>query len=63
MSKYNVYMDITMSYVLSVEAENEEAANAAARKTIKDDPYYFAKHGTWVNTCVYEVEKDKEDEI
>lgn len=58
--KYNVYVDITMSYVLSVEAENELAANATARKQINEDPYYFAKNGTWVNTCVYEVEREDE---
>ena len=60
MNTYNVFLDITMSYVLSVEAENEEAARITARKTINDDPYYFARRGTWVNTEVVDVEEEKE---
>ena len=58
--KYNVYVDITMSYVLSVEAESEEAASASAKKTINEDPYYFAKRGTWVDTGVVDIEEDEE---
>lgn len=59
MNKYNVYVDITMSYVISVEAESEENASAIARKTINNDPYYFARRGTWVDTGVVDIEREE----
>ena len=59
MNKYNVYVDITMSYVIEVEAENVKEASAAARTRINDDPYYFAKHGTWVGTEIVDIEREE----
>lgn len=59
MNKYNVYVDITMSYVISVEAESEETASAIALKTINEEPYYFAAKGTWVDTGVVDIEREE----
>lgn len=60
--KYNVYVDITMSYVLSVEAESEEVASAIALKTINEDPYYFADNGTCVDTGVVDIEEERDEQ-
>lgn len=60
--KYEVYVDITMSYVLSVEAESEEAASAIAKKAINEEPYYFAAQGTWVDTGVVDIEEERDEQ-
>lgn len=51
-----------MSYVLSVEAESEEAAEGIALKTINEEPYYFAANGTCVDTGVVDIEEERDEQ-
>lgn len=40
--KFEVTVNITMSNTISVEAENEEQAEAIAQNWMDDDPYLYA---------------------
>lgn len=42
-TEYQVSIDITVSKVMFVEAENEEQAKQLAIKKVRDEPFYYAR--------------------
>lgn len=42
-TEFQVFVDITVSKVIDVEAENEEQAKQLAIKKVRDEPYYYAR--------------------
>lgn len=41
--EFQVFVDITVSKVIYVDAESEEQAKAIAIKKVRDEPYYYAR--------------------
>lgn len=63
MKTYEVSIDVTMSVVIDVEAENEECAKLRANHYLVDDPhYYIRKNGNLLSHEVYEVNEVEEEE-
>jgi hypothetical protein len=54
--EYAVSMDVTMSCIVYVNAENEDDAKAIARNYVDDNPSYYAHNGAYVNCEVTDVE-------
>lgn len=42
MKSYNVFMDITISKSISIEANSEEEAMKIAEERVNKEPYYYA---------------------
>ena len=42
-TEFQVFVDITVSKTIYVEAESEEQAKAIAIKKVRDEPYYYAR--------------------
>ena len=41
--EFQVFVDITVSKVIYVDAESEEQAKQLAIKKVRDEPYYYAR--------------------
>lgn len=60
MKKFSVYVDITMSKTIEIEAESENDALAKVDGMIKDNPYNYAQNFThYVTHEVIEVEEEE----
>ena len=59
MTKFQVFVDITMSVELDIDAENEEDAKKKALGIINSEPYYHVRKGTWVCSEIDQVEEIK----
>lgn len=55
--EYAVSMDVTMSCIIYVNAENEDDAKAIARNYVDDNPSYYAHNGAYVNCEITDVEE------
>lgn len=63
MKQYEVSIDVTMSVVIDVEAENEECAKLRANHFLVDDPhYYIRQNGNLLSHEVYEVNEVEGEE-
>ena len=60
MKSYRIFMDITISKAICVDAENEEDAMKIAEKRVDKEPYYYAGNAdSYVSseiTDIYEEE-------
>ena len=54
--EYAVSMDVTMSCIIYVNAENEDDAKAMAKNYVEDSPYHYARNGAYVTCEVTDVE-------
>ena len=55
--EYAVSMDVTMSCIIYVNAENEDDAEAMAKNYVEDSPYHYVRNGAYVNCEVTDVEE------
>ena len=64
MKEFAVYVDITVSNVLYVEAESEEEASKIAKEMVEEEPYYYSGCAcTYVGCEVYEAVEEVPQEI
>lgn len=59
MKQYSVYVDVTMSVTVYVEADNEEQASSKVRDMITKDPYELArKADSYVGYSIESVQEE-----
>lgn len=62
MKTFFVYVDITFSTSVSVEAETAEEARRLAELKVDDAYQYYAKWGSYVGSEAYDCEEDHPNE-
>lgn len=55
MKTYQVDLDVTMSLVKFIEANNEEEAKKIALEMIEKDPYYHIRQGAYVDSVITDI--------
>ena len=59
---FQVYVDITYSVSVNIEAETEEEAMSMAEEKVGKDPRYWTQSGAIANISAYDVDGDMEEE-
>lgn len=60
---YKVFMDITVSKIVYVDAESDEQAKAKALEKVEKDPFYYAANADgYAHAEVEDWDKDDDDE-
>lgn len=60
MKSYNVFMDITISKSISIEANSEEEAMKIAEERVKNNPYDYARKADGYVSCeIYDIYEEE----
>jgi hypothetical protein len=56
MKKYRVFVDVTYSVSIDVEAESDDQAQEYAEEKVGNDPYFWIKRGAIADIHAYDYD-------